>query len=662
MHTLVRNTLFCTLLLTAVDAALGADGTPDPGFGENGAAFLRLDGVEGHELRTYAAIALPDGKLLFAGARNKLIMGNPDPHERAMLARMNADGSADTSFGSDPANPGIVVLPDLVPGTGIQQIEAMRVLPDGDIIAAGTAQAFGPLRGFVVKLDAAGALDPTFGIGGIALVNNAHLHTLGIDSQGRIVVAGERVGGTPLYRGIVARFSASGMPDTSFGTAGDGVVAVYEDGIDQMGYFNALAIAPGDGIVVGGSYQTPDPEFVDNYDFSIASLKPDGSLDDAFAGNGWHVFRVPGTYSDFDGIDELLITPRGQIVFAGHFNDVSDGVRPLIGRLDARGYVDPTFGVPQSPGFNRLQVASTAWNRYPTGLVRQDDGKLVATVSYAGPDRQEFLAVRTDANGRLDAGFGTGGIVALDLAPAGVYSDATALTLHAGRPLLAGASKRAVDQILELAAVRLENDGLFTDGFDSTVPPAATAVSDYDDALEGSPGLAFGYNGITYREANGIGGVFPDGSTFTAADVGEHFIVEDATVFFKDFPDFGSTPNVLTFGTSYMPGSNVSIGAFVRATLELDAPAGGVSLDIAYYENGPWGGIEFHADAYRNGSLVGSDMLTIAGDDPGRDNPAVATLSIDGVEFDTLRLYATYGGQPSAPRMMLDNLALAPVE
>ena len=167
------------------------------------------------------------------------------------------------------------------------------------------------------------------------------------------------------------------------------------------------------------------------------------------------------------------------------------------------------------------------------------------------------------------------------------------------------------------------------------------------------------HGGITYRDCNGIGGVFPDGSSFVPADVGNLFIAENATLFWKEFPDFGSAPNTLTFGTSYVPGDNLSIGALVQATMELEAPASAASVDLGYYEKGPWGGIEIHLDALSGDTVVGGDVLVIAsGGD--RDNPAVATLAIEGVVFDALRLHATWQGQPTAPRVMIDNLRLTP--
>jgi hypothetical protein len=184
-------------------------------------------------------------------------------------------------------------------------------------------------------------------------------------------------------------------------------------------------------------------------------------------------------------------------------------------------------------------------------------------------------------------------------------------------------------------------------------------LTDYDDLAEGFKGIGFHHNGVTYREVNGVGGVFPDGDTFTPEDVGDQVIIEDAGYLFKDFPDFGSTPNVMTFGTTYMPGPNLSLGALVQVTLALDTPATAASFEAIYYENGPWGGIQLHLDAYRNGVLVASDVTTLS-DLGDRDNLVTRTFSVGGATFDTLHFHATYDGQPSAPRVMIDNLRLTP--
>ncbi len=186
-----------------------------------------------------------------------------------------------------------------------------------------------------------------------------------------------------------------------------------------------------------------------------------------------------------------------------------------------------------------------------------------------------------------------------------------------------------------------------------------TVVSNYDDLAEGFLGTSFSYNGVTYTNANGVGGVFPGGDTFTPADIGDNFIIERATFLYNDFPGWGSANNALTFGTSFIPGDNLSLGAFAQATLTLDDVATAADMQMVFFEEGPWTGIEFHMDAMRNGSVVASDSFVIFGTDlMERDRIAFDTLGVSGVEFDTIHISATFNGQFSAPRLMIDDLSI----
>jgi uncharacterized delta-60 repeat protein len=650
------------VLAACAGPCLAADGDPDPGFGTDGAAFITYDSPDGNQLRDRALAVLPDGRLLFGGARNHIIPGNPDPDMRAMLARMNADGSVDTTFGSDAANPGVVILPDLVPGTAMQVIEALAPQGDGSVLVAGTCQAFGPLTGFVAKILADGTLDTSFGSGGWVLVADSYLHAIGTTDRGRIYAAGERRT-AGITSGIVVALQPDGTFDDTFGPDADGIAALPPGTNGEGGYLGALLVEPDGSVVVGGAYESSGAGL--GTDFSVARFTDAGVLDANFANGGWRSFPLPGSSSNGNAINRMLREDDGSMVFVGGYLDDNGGSAVVLGRLLANGDSDAAFGDSATPGFRRVTLLPDAFFRNATGLVQQADGKLLVSVAYSDSDREDFLAFRSNADGSLDSGFGDAGVARFDLAPEGVYSDSEAIALQDGKPIVAGFVKRDSDPqstLVELAAVRLQTGGddtdrVFRDGFDGM--PSGPVVSNYDDLPEGVLGDSYDYNGVNYHDVNGIGGVFPDGSTFTADDVGYSLIVEDAALFYVDFPDWGTTPNVLTFGTAYVNGDNFSIGAFVRATMDLAQPASAVSMDLAYYENGPWGGIELHLEAYDHGTLVGSDSLTIA-DGGGRDNVTTSTFDFSGAVFDSVKIYATYGGQPSAPRLMIDNLSLTP--
>ena len=188
----------------------------------------------------------------------------------------------------------------------------------------------------------------------------------------------------------------------------------------------------------------------------------------------------------------------------------------------------------------------------------------------------------------------------------------------------------------------------------------ADVFQNYEDLNEGFLGTTFAHGGITYHDVNGVGGVFPEGGTFNPGELGEQIIVERATLFYNDFPAYGSPVNALTFGSAFVPGDNLSIGALASVWMDLDELGGAAGLDIAYYENGPWGGITYMLDALRDGQVVATDSFVIS-NLGGRDTPTFATMSIAGAEFDQLHLYAWYNGQYSGPRGMIDDLAITAV-
>lgn len=185
---------------------------------------------------------------------------------------------------------------------------------------------------------------------------------------------------------------------------------------------------------------------------------------------------------------------------------------------------------------------------------------------------------------------------------------------------------------------------------------AAQTVIDFEDQVEGFLGDPWSIQGLTFHDLNTVSGVFPDGSTFDP-EPNDECVCEDATLWYNDFPGWGSADKLLTFANAYVPGDNLSLGRVSTVTIDLDQAADSVSMDVGYYENGPWGGIVVHLDALSNGHVVASDSFEIA-DGGGRDNGATAVLSVSGAEFDQLVLYSTYGNEYSFPRIILDDITI----
>src|SRR5262249_16870407 len=106
------------------------------------------------------------------------------------------------------------------------------VQPDGKILSAGGAANSRGYRSLaVLRYNADGSLDNTFGSGGIVLTNLVKLTFNGsgfsggaLQSDGKIVVAGSQLlSATPIgtqydWEWVLARYNANGTLDTTFGT------------------------------------------------------------------------------------------------------------------------------------------------------------------------------------------------------------------------------------------------------------------------------------------------------------------------------------------------------------------------------------------------------------------------------------------------------------
>lgn len=155
-------------------ARYNTDGSLDATFSGDGklSADFSSPFDEGHSVTLQ-----PDGKILVAGST--LIPGGGVGPSRNLfaLARYNADGSADTTFGVD----GKVTTTIGTTSTG----RAVAVQPDGKIVVAGNTTLTDDAEFTLVRYNADGSLDttfnaitssPTFEVNGVAVVLDPHAH------------------------------------------------------------------------------------------------------------------------------------------------------------------------------------------------------------------------------------------------------------------------------------------------------------------------------------------------------------------------------------------------------------------------------------------------------------------------------------------------------
>jgi len=131
----------------------------------------------------------PDGKILIGG--NFTTLSN---QPRRGLARLNADGSLDSSLGD--------IMPNISPSP---TVNALALQPDGKFWVGGNFFAFGG-HNYVVRLNADGTLDPTLPSLGLEAFARGTVNALRLTEDGRLWVAGPSVsvGGQSL--GNLVRF------------------------------------------------------------------------------------------------------------------------------------------------------------------------------------------------------------------------------------------------------------------------------------------------------------------------------------------------------------------------------------------------------------------------------------------------------------------------
>ena len=135
--------------------------------------------------------------------------------------------------------------------------DVMAIQPDGKFLVAGSGSTM--ITGFdfvVLRYNADGSLDPTFGEGGIVVVDfgytNDYATGVAVDSHGRVVVAGysidNQLGPSDDAVVWVVRLKADGRIDPSFD--GDGKQTVDFGGTDERAY--GVAVDSQDRVIVAG--------------------------------------------------------------------------------------------------------------------------------------------------------------------------------------------------------------------------------------------------------------------------------------------------------------------------------------------------------------------------------------------------------------------------
>jgi uncharacterized delta-60 repeat protein len=361
-------------------ARFAANGTLDPTFGGDGMAIEARAMASGgwHPAVTLQA----DGKILLVGGAPR--SGGAWDEEDLSLSRYNPDGTRDTTFGRD--GQAVNAVGD------IAWPREVVALPDGKILVGGAVFTFGDPRGgpapsdfMLARYTAAGKLDTTFG-GGDGIVTadfgGGDGHTadrglyLAVMGDGRIVLGGTVNGDPSDYARDIGL--ARFLPDgTPDPTFGRG-------GPDGDGLVT-LDAGPNEwiqGLAVGADGSvTVAGMFISiataNSDYAVTRVTAAGALDPGFGGGDG---RATIDQDDFDYVQGAAVTPAGKIVLFGNAGNWTLGVA----RFNADGTPDRSLSATGAARVPFPQGVSL-WAGGGRTIAATDDGRLLAAAAAGDP-------------------------------------------------------------------------------------------------------------------------------------------------------------------------------------------------------------------------------------------------------------------------------------
>jgi uncharacterized delta-60 repeat protein len=245
--------------------------------------------------------------------------------------------------------------------------------------------------------------------------------------------------------------AAAGDLDTSFDADGRAVTDFF--GNDDFAY--AVAVQSDGRIVVAGDTFDPDAE---SFDFALARYNTDGSLDSSFGSGG----RVATDFFGFGDIaNAIAVQSDGRIVAAGNGRSAISGFDDFaLARYNSNGSLDTSFdsdGKVNTDFFGSLDQANA--------LAIQSDGRIVVAGQSVNSPAADFALARYNADGSLDASFGSAGKVTTDFF--GNIDSAFGLTIQSDNRIVAAGSADPGADTNDFALARYNPEGALDSSFGS---------------------------------------------------------------------------------------------------------------------------------------------------------------------------------------------------
>lgn len=406
-----NNIVRTVALQTDGKILIGGDFTAVNGVARNGIARLNADGsldtsFNANVSQVNSLVIQTNGKVVIGGS---FTIVNGAGFNR--LARLNADGSLDNSFLSGLSG-------------ADNQVYSLTLQTDGKVLVGGAFSSInGTSRPGLARLSTSGVVDATFspGTGGL----DGAVYSVTQQPNGQLLVGGAFASVGGVLRSRIARLGTSGSLDTSF----DNGPAVF------TGRVTALAAQP-DGKILANSVART----------GIGRFQPNGAPDTSF------LTSLAGANG---AVNAIAVTAAGKILAAGQFSQFNSFPARGLVRIDSGGSVDATF-----------QNGIGGTNGYLNCLYLQPDGRILIGGSFTeikGVGRTNLA--RLNADGSLDFTFLS--------SQAGVKGEVFSLGVQPDGKVLVGGNYTEVNGVSRKCIARLNADG----SLDRTYQEGMTGVS-----------------------------------------------------------------------------------------------------------------------------------------------------------------------------------------
>jgi len=384
-----------------------ADGTPDTTNLVGGTGLVTSDVNTSQDDIAFATVLQADGKIIVVGTS----FTTP---ARIVVIRYNANGAPDSSFGTN----GITVtsLPSADASAFAATLQA-----DGKLLVAGRSCPLSGVPSFLLlryntagALGTAGTLDTSFGTAGTGIVttpipsgSSTSANAVAVSGTNILLVGQTKIGGK--LQIVLAQYTSAGALDTAGFGIPNGYVITPIGSLDAAAA--ALAVQPLGEIVVAG---LAGNAFTNVWDVALLRYNTDGTLDLPFGGTGTGM-AITDIGSSSNYANAVALQADGKIVVAGNafadpFGSGTSDIAVL--RYNTDGSLDTTgFGIPN--GYVTTNVGAFD-NGFAVAV--QPDNKIVVAGNADAGTGDRLALLRYTANGSLDidptTGFGGGtGIV-----------------------------------------------------------------------------------------------------------------------------------------------------------------------------------------------------------------------------------------------------------